>query len=322
VPGTVKKSPCFPEDSLQSRLGATDVRGMYNSAMRFITEQAHVLKSLTELEARLGDLTQALAHSEPQLILEPTDSTTIPALQRVCTAFSTITYGVEDSPNQSVNCLAVVGAATSILKTAGAVNSVKARFRQVCTPLQKLRVRVPLSDGSKNTESISALRFILRRVQRSDLNLMAAYRRIPTLEIRPSSVAFSRTLTRAVYRKSIAQIRLMLEGSSGPMASDDLALLSALPRSEKYLALVRDYYENTRANVVYDGLDRRGRGRIQIAAEIPLLYPTRRASAVPAVRFPKSRERLSEKPRQRESKLHKEQFLVTLPVWRYIDERG
>jgi hypothetical protein len=292
---------------------------MYNSAMRFITEQTQVLDSLTELESRLGDLTQALAHSEPILILEPTSSAMIPALQHVCAAFSTITYGVEESPNQSVNCLAVVGAATSILKTAEAVNFAKASFRKVCTPLQKLRVRVPLNDGSKNTESISALRFILRRVQRSDLNLMAAYRRIPTLELKPSSVAFSRTLTRAVYRKSIAQIRLMLEGSSGPMASSDLARLSSLPRSEKHLALVRDYYENTRANVVYDGLDRRGRGRIQVAAEIPILYPARRAGAVPTVRFPKSRERESRTPRRRESKLLQEQFLVTLPVWRYVD---
>jgi hypothetical protein len=287
--------------------------------VRFQIEQAKVLEALTALESRIQDLTQALAHGDPIVVSDSSPSVVRP-LQKICIAFSTITYGADDSSNETVSFLAVVGVLPSVLKTAMAVNEAKENFRTVCAPLQKIRVRVPLKSDSKTTEAISVLRFILRRVQRSDLNLLAAYRRIPTLERRPSSVAFSRTLTRAVYRKGIADIRQMLKGSSGPMASADLARISNLPQSEKHLALVRDYYENIRANLVYDGLDRRGRGRVQVSAEIPILYPARRPCSAPTVKFPQPREGgTSKKPRLRESKLQKEQFLVTLPVWRYLD---
>ena len=45
----------------------------------------------------------------------------------------------------------------------------------------------------------------------------------------------------------------------------------ALDKHETQFTLVRERYQNIRATVVYARLDRRGRGRRQIAAEMPLM---------------------------------------------------
>jgi hypothetical protein len=58
----------------------------------------------------------------------------------------------------------------------------------------------------------------------------------------------------------------------GPAALADRARLETLDRPETHLALVKSRYQNIRANVLYAPLDQRGRGRIQISAELPLLY--------------------------------------------------
>jgi hypothetical protein len=41
-------------------------------------------------------------------------------------------------------------------------------------------------------------------------------------------------------------------------------------------ARVKERYQNIRANVLYTRLDPKGRGRIQISAELPLIYATGR----------------------------------------------
>jgi hypothetical protein len=68
--------------------------------------------------------------------------------------------------------------------------------------------------------------------------------------------------------------------------------------------------------VLYAHLDPRGRGRVQIAAELPLLYPKGRRATPPVIRFlpPQDEDRPA---RERESKLEPEPFLASLPVYRY-----
>jgi hypothetical protein len=79
----------------------------------------------------------------------------------------------------------------------------------------------------------------------------------------------------------------------------------------------RYQYENIRANIVYQQLDPRGRGRIQISAELPLLYATGRRAAVPEVRFPVGDESPPLPPQVRESEVEAHPFLQALPVYRY-----
>jgi hypothetical protein len=64
----------------------------------------------------------------------------------------------------------------------------------------------------------------------------------------------------------------MLSSLDGPTPAADRARLMTLTRREAHLALVRDRYQNIRANVLFSRLDARGRGRMQISAELPLMY--------------------------------------------------
>lgn len=74
---------------------------------------------------------------------------------------------------------------------------------------------------------------------------------------------------------------------------------------------------NIRANVAYHRLDKRGRGRVQIPAELPLLCPKGKDFEPPEVRFPRSGETREGAARVREAELEQEPFLRSLPVYRH-----
>jgi hypothetical protein len=152
------------------------------------------------------------------------------------------------------------------------VNVAKAAFRAIRTPLKRIRMRVPVKGNDGPTKAISVIRVILRNIQRSGLNLLAAYRKIPILGVPPVSITYTRARTRAVYRKSIDELYQLLTLMEGPAAAADRARLSTLGPKDKYLAITKLHYDNIRANVTYSRLDTRGRGRVQLAAELPLLY--------------------------------------------------
>ena len=160
------------------------------------------------------------------------------------------------------------------------------------------------------------MRVILRNIQRSDLNLLAAYRKIPILGSPPKSVTYTRANTRAVYRKSVEEIAEMLSNLHSSAAIADRELVANLDRRITHLAWVKERYQNIRANVLYSRLDAKGRGRIQIGAELPLLYATGRRNEPPEVHFPGDAEDSNPK-RTRVSKLEAEPFLRSLPVYRY-----
>lgn len=178
-----------------------------------------------------------------------------------------------------------------------------------------MRMRIPVKGDDGPTRAIPLVRVLLRRLQRSDLNLRAAYRRIPILATAQSSVRYTRALTRSVARKSIEEIANLLAIREGPAVAADRARLATLDwHAERHLALVQDHYANIRANIVYESLDRRGRGRVQMAAELPLLYPASRRSNPPLVRFPEPElESTPRMPRRhRTLYLEPEPFLTTL----------
>jgi len=210
----------------------------------------------------------------------------------------------------------VVGVNTDILRRAEAVNAAKTEFKGICTPLQRTRIRIPVKGAASPTRAIPALRVILRNIQRSDVNLLAAYRKIPILNAPPASVTYTRANTRAVYRKSIEEIAEILSNLEGPAAMADRARLETLDRRDTHLALVKARYQNIRANVLHARLDPRGRGRIQIAAELPLLYAQGRGIGSPEVRFPANAQ-MANPSRVRQAKLEPAPFLRSIPVYRY-----
>jgi hypothetical protein len=272
-----------------------------------------IARTLGELEAALAGLVDALTHTEVALDIEPAAKGS--PIRRACEAYSAIDYRMEDEVGTSVVCLGVIGASTDILRRAKAVNVAKAHLKSICAPLHKIRTRIPVKGEASPTRAIPVIRVILRTIQRSDLNLLAAYRKIPLLDAPPISVTYTRANTRSVYRKPVDEIYGMLSNSEALTASADRARLETLDRRETHLALVKERYQNIRANVVFAHLDPRGRGRRQITAELPLLYAHGRRTELPQVRFPCSAE---DSPlRERRSQIDAAPFLQSIPVFRY-----
>jgi hypothetical protein len=274
-----------------------------------------VARALSELEARLAQLVAALAHGVVSVELEPARSDSS-MIRRACEAYSAINYEMEDAVGESVTCIGVIGAGSEILRLTERVNAAKAEFKAIGKTLQGIRIRVPVKGHSSSTQAIPAIRVLLRNIQRSDLNLLAAYRKIPLLPATPATITFTHANTRSVYRKSIEEVDEMLVNLSGPIAIEDRERLTTLDRRETHLALVKDRYQNIRANILYVHLDPRGRGRVQITAELPILYPKGRRGEPPQVRFPQAVQ--ADTPRRvRRTKLRPEPFLESLPVYRY-----
>lgn len=285
--------------------------------MDLAARRQEIARALLALESATERLVDALSHGNfsAQIQSSTTDRS---AIRKVCEAYSTIDYEMEDDVNSSPVCLGVVGVNADTLRRVEAVNKPKGEFKAICTPLQGIRVRIPVKGESSPTKAIPAIRVIWRNIQRSDLNLLAAYRKIPILDAPPKSVTYSRANTRAVYRKSVDEIAAMLNNLTTPAAIADRERLSGLDLRVTHLALVRSYYQNIRANVLYSRLDSKGRGRIQTAAELPLIYATGRRTEQPEVHFPADADG-SKPKRMRQSKLEAEPYLRSLPVYRYSE---
>jgi hypothetical protein len=277
-----------------------------------------VAAALRNLEHSLDLFVAALSHQAGFVSAEGARSDA-EARRRICEAFATIDYAQADETNQSHSCLGVVGGSAAVIDRAAAVNEAKARLREVCGPLQNARMRIPVKDGQGGqvVKSLPLVRVILRELTRSDLNLLAAYRKIPILTGRVERVAYTRARTRAVYRKTRAEILAMLEASPRPLAADDRQHVLQLPARETHLALVKERYTNIRANVWFHGLDSRNRGRVMVSAELPLLYPLGRTKVAPEIRYPANAEKGPATSKPRAGKLEDAPFLVTLPVFRY-----
>jgi hypothetical protein len=286
-------------------------------------KRLEVAAALQALERRIAALTDALAHAELLITLEGSATS---ATRRACEAYAVIDYQTHDGAETSLVCLGVIGTSAEILRKANAVNKAKEEFKQLCAPLHRIQVRIPVKGEKTLTKAISAMRVILRNIQRSDLNLLAAYRKIPILDAPPKSVTYTRANTRSVYRKTVEEIADLLQNLNSPAAIADREKLSNLDRRVTHLALVKQRYQNIRANILYARLDPKGRGRTQISAELPIIYATGRRTEAPEVRFPADAAAGADdaKPgRERESKLEPERFLRSLPVYRYrADKTG
>jgi hypothetical protein len=278
--------------------------------------KAAIAAGLRELEQALARLIDALAHETGPISAEGASSDA-EARRRICAAYAAIDYGQDDAANETPQCLGIVGVTAATLDRAEAVNEAKARLKALCTPLRSQRVRTPVKDGQGGqvVKSLPLVRVILRELQRSDLNLLAAYRKVPVLTGRVARVTYTRAHTRAVYRKPRAEIAAMLEASNRLTAAADVARLRHLPATETHLALVKERQSHVRANVWFLGLDRRNRGRTQVIADLPILYPIGRHRDPPEINFP---EPDTGRPAvQRAGKLEDTPFLQSLPVYRY-----
>ncbi len=292
--------------------------GVSKSAVDLDVERLRVAAALRALEQRLAALSQALLHCDGRFSCAG-EVDERAAGRRIVEAYGAIDLSAAGEPNVSPVCLGVASVPEPVCLLAQAVNEAKAALKRACVPLQKVRMRVAAGSGpERTTRSTPVIRIVLRNIQRSDLNLLAAYRRIPVLDTPVRSVSYTRARTRSVYRKPVSALVALLEHSDKPGARDDRARLAILDPAETHLALVREHYENVRANVAFARPDTRGRLRAQIAAELPLLCSASDAPVLPAIQYPEDSEAEEGTPRRRRAtRLEAGRFLATLPVYRY-----
>jgi hypothetical protein len=97
-----------------------------------------------------------------------------------------------------------------------------------------------------------------------------------------------------------------------PIANGQKRSIAAKPASPWSATTTR----TSAPTVLYFRLDAKGRGRIQITAELPLIYATGRRTDPPEVNFPVEAETEDTPRRIRESKLEPQPFLRSLPIYR------
>ena len=233
-------------------------------------EKLAIAVALKDLERALGLFVRALSHESAPVSAEAAGSER-EARRLVCEAYATISYAPDDQVNESPVCLGLIGGSAAVIGRAEAVNAAKDELREHCKKIQNVRVSVPVKDGKGGqvVKMLPLVRVILRELQHSDLNLLAAYRKVPILSGRVARVAYIRARTRSVYRKTRAEIAALLDGLDRPGTAEDRTRLQRLTERETHLALVKERYTNVRANVWFNGLDARNRGRVQ--AEIAAL---------------------------------------------------
>ena len=281
------------------------------------SSQAAVAEALRHLERTLESLMLAIAHDTLDVEVNGARGER-EARRLVADAYGAINLEMDGEPNKSVVCLGVIGVSSELHQLAGQVNLAKAALKSVCAPLQTIRARVPDPRGT-GTKAMPLIRVILRAISRSDLNLLAAYRRIPLLDVTPDRIVYTRARTRSVYRKHVDEIDVLLQHSDLPAAAADRGRLRSLPSDEDHVALARDRYENVRANITQPSEPPAAPRRRLIAAELPIMYPRQPNRARPNVKFPDGPAGEALRlPRTRRSKLQPEPFLQTVPVYRYL----
>lgn len=280
-----------------------------------------VAGALRELERRLGDLTAALSHADTVLSVHGVRDPRR-ALKKVGESYLAVDFVGDREDEDPDDVLGVLGVPAHVIARAEAVNEAKDRLKEVCKPLYDRRRAVPVKDsqGRSVVKPLQWVRLILREIGRPRLNLLAVYRHIPILESRPVRIGYVNAHTRAVYRRPREELMRILSESMRVGAEEDIARLRKLPPKERFLAHVRERYENIRANVTFPGRDgKRGGERKQIRARLPILYPLDGSKEMPLITYPGEGGPAPVASSVRASKLQEEAYLETMTVHRYAD---
>lgn len=253
-----------------------------------------VLAAIAAIDQRLEALAKEISHHFITAIAEG-HADAASAAAAIGAIYGKVRYGQNENPGTAEALCGAIGLRREGIEIASQVNTAKDDLRRLCTQLQKEFIQVPAGTGKKGTETLPLLRALLREVGQSDLNLVASYRRITILPGAPTLIAFTRAKTGSV--RSISRTEALKHLRGRPSA----AIVESLP-ADTPLALVQSVRPNLRANVRIDDHDSGTYTRMQVIAQMPLLYCTNEGSGTPIVRFPllqeiaRARSRLLEPP--------------------------
>lgn len=233
-----------------------------------------------------------------------------PSRQRSIDAFLQIEYGMDDQTNQSTKCYGALGVPKRLLNQALLINRAKSELKDTMRAVARKRIRIAVKDrdGNQSLETRNLSTVILRRIQSSSINLLAAYREIPLLEETPASINLTHTRTRSVPRKTAAELLTLLAERNDPLAFADRERLESIDPNE-YLVSPKEHYPRTRANIAFRRTDKNGKVARQIMmAELPILYPIRKGVRPPDLSTPP----IGDKPRkQRPTRIEADEFVKT-----------
>ncbi len=226
-------------------------------------------------------------------------------------AYTQLDYGMRDRVNRSIRCYGALGVPRRIINDARVINRAKSELKDAFRAIAGKRVRTTVKDElSNDTVTVKELsNVILRQLQRSSLNLLAAYREIRALDETPQSIHFMQTLTRSVPRKTAAALLMQLRGRDDALAIADRERLKALPPNE-YLVSPKAPYPRMRAHVFGRKLDADGKpARRIVLAEVPVLYPINKRTRPPDLIKPAIRGKARKHPK---SYIEEDEYVRTL----------
>ena len=220
---------------------------------------------------------------------------TAPSRRAAAAAYQQLEYREGDVVNQSVKCYGFVGVPRRLIHQAKRINRAKDELREAIAPVANRRIRIPGKDATgKRTVLVRELTtVILRQIQSSSINLLAAYRELPIVDEPVDELRFMLTRTRSVPRQTVQWLRGKLGADPSPLATADLERLASLDANE-YLVCPKAYYLRMRAHVFMRRLEphpqhatERVRARRIISADMPILFPMTATTPDPIIVEPK-----------------------------------
>ncbi len=270
-------------------------------------------KALRNLDSALARLDELLATDCSWASVEG-EATFSSAMAKVCAAYAEID-GDTGSHRATPGCRGIVAVTPRVIAAAHCVNAAKGELIVACTGLRGNTSMKRLDqEGRPSWVSIHKHRLLLTALGRPNLNLFAAYRKIPILTGIPQRVRFGSRYgcsVGSVTRETIAdQLRRRHDADS----FEDLKKIDQLPKSETTLALRTNLCPYPFARVLFEGFNVQGRFFETITTIAPILYPA--AGGAPTVLY----AGLKSGPRQSRSgrKICPQQYLKTMRVHRYL----
>jgi hypothetical protein len=270
-------------------------------------------KALRNLDTALARLDKLLATDCSWVSVEgeANFSAAMAKVRAACAEIDGETAGHRAMPG----CRGIVAATPRVIAAAHCANAAKGELRVACAGLRGTAdVKRPDKDGRPSWVSIPRHRLLLMALGRPNLNLFAAYRKIPILTGVPKRVRFG--IQRAYTVKPIARekIAARLRRRHDVDSFEDLRKVDQLPRSETTLALREPSRPYPLARVLFEGFNRQGRTSEKISTIVPILYPA--AGVAPTVLYagPRGCPRTSRSGR----KICPRQYLKTMRVHRYL----
>jgi hypothetical protein len=288
---------------------------LVRSNQRALLDEKTVLvgNALRNLESALAGLDELLSTDHSWVSIDG-ESTSSGAMAKVRTALTEMDDDESRDRKSIPGCRGIVAVTPRVIVAAQRVNAAKVELKAACTTLRgPTSVKRPDHDGHLNWVRIYRQRLAVTALGRPNLNLFAAYRKIPILTGQPRRVRFSFTASYMIRSMPREVIASRLQRIDDPDSIEDLLRVQRLPQSETTLALLKTPLPFAHATVSFDGFDAQGRCHLFLVTAMPILYLA--AGPAPTVYYARPRTR---PPRRSPARaICPDQYLKTMRVHRY-----